>query len=300
MRVNIYTAHLWCGLLSACGAFQVKNEEPISSRGDEYGELAWGLVIDGHDADKGPHAYHGFTDALGSLNFVLEQAGDDDLTMELILDIHRHCCSMFHFRDHDQIPLSDWGPGCFKSMGCQARLDATETIPPSLVSIKIEPGGCPVLYALPKVMHNESEIMGGLQMILNTYNEASRLAPPQDKPQQTLILARFLKQLAWLHPFRDGNARLRTLIAQREIRHRGVGRGAFMYNNNRDVYFISDETYAAKIDEGIQMADLARETHQNPWTDHAHVKAHLDKFPSPGNCHEGGGWGSVAKTVASS
>jgi len=269
--------------------------------GDEFGELAWGLLIDGKDASGGSQAFgSSFQQPLDSLNFVLEQTVDDDLTIELILDIQRHCCSKFVLRGGHgggKSPLSDFGPGCFKSMGCQARQDAIATIPPSMISITIA-HYCPLLYAVPKVMHHNSEIVGDLTSILNTYHEASRSAPRQDKPQQTLILARFLKKFAWLHPFTDGNGRLRTLIAQREIRHRGLGRGAFMYNNNRDVFFISDEMYAAKIDEGIQMADLARETHQNPWTDEAHVKAHFDKFPSSGHCHDGGGWGSVAKIAS--
>jgi len=268
-------------------------DEQYSFEDEEFGKLMWGMVIDGKDATSGPHAYdkHGFQRVLESLDYVLKDTGNDDLTMSLIEDIHHRCCKGFSYRNSHMQPLADHGCDCFQSMECQARLDAIVTIPANFSSLRTDKSDCSLTCALPKKMIRE-EIQENFNIILDEYNEASKLAYHKGKKEKTLVLAKFLRQFAWLHPFKDGNGRFRTLMLQREIRHRNIARGAFMYNNNRDVFFITDEVYASKIEEGIQMASLALETNLNPWIDKEHVATHFNKFPTL-KCFEGGVWGSV-------
>ena len=138
----------------------------------------------------------------------------------------------------------------------------------------------PLRYVLTRVM-SATQIKGSLTMILEECNETSKSVPPEDKHQQTVVLAKFLKQLAWLHPGVHGNGRFRALLLHREIRHRGIGRVALMFNSNYDVYLITDEVYVAKMEEGIEMGDLAFKTDENPWIHSKHKKAHLKKVPRP-------------------
>jgi hypothetical protein len=259
----------------------------------DFGAVKWGLLIDGKDATKGPYAYDhsGFSTALESLDFVLHHTGSNDLTWELIINIHSRCCSAYDFRLSGMEPMSDFGCGCFQSMTCKSKEDAIASIPEDFLRA-FQGEGCQSKCYFPHEMASQ-EVKKNLFNILEQYNQDAKTVPHEDKKQQTLILARFLRRLAWLHPFQDGNGRFRTLMLQRELRHRDIAHGAFMYNNNRDIYFISNDVYAAKIEEGIKMASLALETNSNPWVIESHVKAHLDRFPSTAHCHEGGEWGSV-------
>lgn len=110
--------------------------------------------------------------------------------------------------------------------------------------------------------------------------------------QQLHALAKFMRAMAWLHPFTDANGRFRNLLMQREIKRLGLGCGAMMYNNNRDIYFTNTSTYARKIEEAISVANDAREAERasdrnkpavNPWLDPVRVARHGTRFPPPGN-----------------
>merc|ERR1712217_435339 len=137
---------------------------------------------------------------------------------------------------------------------------------------------------------NKTEIH--LTQILDDYNRKMKSTPRNFTQQRIAVIAEWLRQFAWLHPLQDGNGRVRTLLLQRELRYRGVAPGAFMFNNNRDIYFISPETYAAKIQEGSSMALLALKIHSNPWLNKSNVDAHFEHFPRK-RFHRGGDWGSA-------
>jgi len=287
-------------VVSSCLSLSLLQQRPDSAEANEttgqndFGTIQWGLVIDGKDAKNGPHAYGSeFDEVLESLDFVLHQTGNDDLTWQLLMDIHSHCCSKKHFRSYGWVPISDHGCECFDQMTSKDKDDVIRGIPNDfMVSFK------PTCH-LPSNKMSSEEIQAKLSQILEQYNKDAKMVPREDKKQQITAIAMFLRKLSWLHPFKDGNGRFRTLLLQRELRHRGVARGAFMYNNNRDVFFISTDTYAAKIEEGIKMASLALERKSNPWVNQSHVEAHFEQFPKK-TCHDEGTaesiprqWGSI-------
>jgi len=273
---------------------------------DEFGGLMWALAIDGKDAKLGPHAYDhcGFRLFLAQYTFALGEAGHNELSTEFILElVHRAGWDRqreYRVRKGDGhfglIPLNDHIPTCYEVMSCEARADVLATIPAEVLQIYNESNikavrhrigslfsqgdPCPIWFPTPRV-DVAYNISSTLRLLVANYTHSLRKQDSMNSEARILILANFLRSFAWMHPFADGNGRLRTIILQRELRRLGLGRGAFMYNNNRDVYFINDKTYAAKIREGIRMADIGMRTKVNPWLDAANVEKHLSDFPTP-------------------
>merc|ERR1719240_2037210 len=99
-----------------------------------------------------------------------------------------------------------------------------------------------------------------------------------EKTDQLDRLASFLKDYTFLHPWGNGNGRFRTLMLNHEVRRLGLGCGTFMYNNNKDLYFITKTLYRQKIEEGIEMYNKAMATGQSPWLDEAVVEKHKQRF----------------------
>merc|ERR1719161_2134735 len=91
-------------------------------------------------------------------------------------------------------------------------------------------------------------------------------------------LASFLKDYAFLHPWGNGNGRFRALMLNHEIRRLGLGCGSFMYNNNKDLYYITKKMYVEKIKEGIAAYNTAIATGKSPWTDEDVVEKHKARF----------------------
>lgn len=264
-----------------------------SSPVSEFENLEWALLIDGKDAQKGCNAYgHGFWPAFDALDLALQRFGNLELNLTLVEQLM--CCGTY--RGDKVVPLADFAPDCFRSMSCKTKKDIFADVLPELIHITSSEN-CPAEIALPA--HPTAK--NTLRDILDNYNVDMRKAMENsfDSWQEIvegkiLILTRFLRNLAWLHPLKNGNGRLRTILLQHEVRRCGLGRGAAMFNNNRDVFFINSSTYAAKIKEGIHMADKMFAEKQNPWLNKTNVEAHIRMFPTPSStCHEGGGWGSV-------
>eukprot|EP00747_Dinoflagellata_sp_TGD_P180481 gnl/TRDRNA2_/TRDRNA2_33014_c0_seq1.p1 gnl/TRDRNA2_/TRDRNA2_33014_c0~~gnl/TRDRNA2_/TRDRNA2_33014_c0_seq1.p1 ORF type:complete len:215 (-),score=26.37 gnl/TRDRNA2_/TRDRNA2_33014_c0_seq1:38-625(-) len=83
--------------------------------------------------------------------------------------------------------------------------------------------------------------------------------------QRIIALAWLLQNLAFIHPLGDENGRSRLLLLQYELRRAGIACGTMMYNNGKNVYFDTLDTFVYKIEEGIQMYDAAMSSGQNPW-----------------------------------
>merc|ERR1719161_2344645 len=98
------------------------------------------------------------------------------------------------------------------------------------------------------------------------------------KTEQLDRLASFLKDYTFLHPWGNGNGRFRALMLNHEVRRLGLGCGVFMYNNNKDLYFLTKKLYREKIEEGIEMYNQALATGQSPWLDDAVVLMHKQRF----------------------
>jgi hypothetical protein len=262
----------------------------------EFGESWWALAVDGKDAEAGRSAFGDFEPILKVYPVALgDDAGRADITMKFLSEYGR---TDFRICDGRESPMRNFGEQCFRALNCSERIAAVATVPAQVLDVS-RGGECSVEYALPRDNCNVivSEL---LEQLVANYTRTMQNIPPEQKDRRLMVLAQFLKSFAWVHPYPDGNGRTRTLILQHELRRLGLGRGAFMYNNNRDIYFIDDMTYVSKIKEGIRMAELGRKTKVNPWLDAANVEAHLRKFPplfKKGACHEGGGWGSTMKKV---
>lgn len=291
---------------------------PMSStstlRGTHAEPSHWPLVIDGKDASKGPNAYsdHGFDSVYDALPYVL--ADKRSPTLQVLLDIHDRCCP-YSFRSN-AIPMGDFMPQCFQSMDCAARNAAIAGVPEELLVIKWDAatGRCPIDIHL-RSFANTTQVRNELEILTERYEHSLKsLSPrdamavqgplPHDHPVLQ-VLSTFIRSIAWLHAFGDYNGRFRTLVLQHEIRRLGLGPGAFLYNNNRDIFFESSATYSAKIVEGVELAKKHWDSGVNPWLDTAVVKAHLTRFKPAGQiaggadgrmaekCHEGGVWGSI-------
>jgi hypothetical protein len=128
-----------------------------------------------------------------------------------------------------------------------------------------------------------------LRLLLDRYHASVRSASERaqkDKDEEALqgkklwALALLMRSLAWLHPFQQCNARVRTVLLQRELRHLQLGCGAMMYSNGPDLFFSTTAVYARKIVEGLKMAMLANQTGENPWLQEEHIQEHQTRFPS--------------------
>jgi hypothetical protein len=262
----------------------------------EFGDLEWALQIDGALADaRGCHALGPeFEKAFEALRYTLKELGSAEIGLEMIQKIN-DLSGHKGFRTFE-VPLGDHAPACFAGMSCDKKKEILQGLPTQLCAVQAT-SECSVQIIMPKKAEDlQGGVEGQLKSIINDYNNAMRHAVSSHSIKIS-ILALFLRSFAWLHPFGDHNGRARTILLQHEIRRHGLGRGAVMYNNNRDVYFISASTYAAKIEEGIHMADRMFAEKKNPWLDANNVKKYKEKFPHPGPaCHEGGDgdpWGSV-------
>jgi len=268
----------------------------------------WPLVIDGKDAKGGPFVYSdsGFDKVLyDGLPFMLADSRAPDAQM--LNELHAHCCEGFGMRGTNDVPLDDFAPACFQSMNCAQRRDAIEGVPEELLRVVWDSPGpsgrCPKEIHVRKSTSHE-QLRRQLDLLTETYTQSlSRLPatssgavvaqePLTAENPKLQALAAFLRGIAWLHPFLDGNGRFRTLLLQHEIRRLNFGPGAYMFNNNRDIFFESGAIYMAKIIEGIELAKEHWETGSNPWLDKEIVEKHLTRFQGP-QCHEGGDWGSV-------
>eukprot|EP00747_Dinoflagellata_sp_TGD_P143192 gnl/TRDRNA2_/TRDRNA2_176354_c0_seq5.p1 gnl/TRDRNA2_/TRDRNA2_176354_c0~~gnl/TRDRNA2_/TRDRNA2_176354_c0_seq5.p1 ORF type:complete len:423 (-),score=23.71 gnl/TRDRNA2_/TRDRNA2_176354_c0_seq5:480-1748(-) len=85
-------------------------------------------------------------------------------------------------------------------------------------------------------------------------------------------LAELLIRIAHLHPFCNGNGRMRTLILNRELVRLGY-HPSLMFDYNREIYYMTRDQVKTMIVEGLFMWEDAVRYNCTPWTDEA-VQAH--------------------------
>lgn len=103
---------------------------------------------------------------------------------------------------------------------------------------------------------------------------------PHQVDDLLILLARFLRSIAWIHPFTDCNGRTRVVLMQKELRRLGLACGAMMFNNNADIYVSTTDAYVDKLKEGMQVADRVLESYKKPWNENK-VATHVRNFPIP-------------------
>lgn len=249
--------------------------------------LQWVLAVDGKDAEKGPHGYDGdgFEDTLSTLPFVLSNT--EPLTPELAMRIHRSCCSALPWRTGGPMPMNGQYAACFTRMDCKDQEAALSGVPKEwTITTKGNQSGC--LENIKSFIPARKRVPLLLQGIFAYYAWDTKKLVQQNASFDAKLdrMAQMLRQVAWLHAFRNFNGRFRTLLLQREIRYLGLGSGAAMYNNNRDVFFMGLNTYKAKILEGIEMLDLSLEYGANAWLNLTNVQRHRERFPATVTCNE--------------
>jgi len=262
---------------------------------DQENVLFWGMILDGKDHTKGKHQYdwHGFGEAYKGLDFLMHTKPDDELNYEHLMKARHVCCD--NAEKGGKGAAYGWagtkanayeGP-VFRSYTC-AECDHMKAlladVPIDL--FKIKKGNNPNLNRSPKSCKEYSSVLlrpksvketqTRFQALIAAYNtDMNKLTEKEDK---MVRLASFLKDYAFLHPWGNGNGRFRALMLNREVRRLGLGCGTFMYNNNKDLYYITKKTYVEKIIEGLKMYNNAIATGESPWVNAAVVAEHKERF----------------------
>jgi len=254
-------------------------------------DLEWGMIIDGKDADRGPDAYtdplkdasdkDSFHDGpLNALRMVHKSTKVDSLhpnrhalSLKIVEKIHGECCAQYRkYRNSTHMGRT---LDCIPKIEDPAlRMKGTKGINKGYIKYQgaKQADGSYKSFTRGNPLPVEPE----LQKLIAQYNKNLKGASNSD--EKTVVLANFLRNLAWLHSWTGGNGRIRNLIMQREIRHLGLGCGAMMYNNNRDIFYLDDESYARKIHEGINMYQESESLKTNAWTVQANKDRHHKDF----------------------
>eukprot|EP00747_Dinoflagellata_sp_TGD_P184827 gnl/TRDRNA2_/TRDRNA2_40838_c0_seq2.p1 gnl/TRDRNA2_/TRDRNA2_40838_c0~~gnl/TRDRNA2_/TRDRNA2_40838_c0_seq2.p1 ORF type:complete len:335 (-),score=26.85 gnl/TRDRNA2_/TRDRNA2_40838_c0_seq2:167-1171(-) len=256
----------------------------------------WSYFIDGKDAAKGPKAY-GQT-YYDNMMVALKSLGDNELTTESFMALRDKTPGILNLRNTTcfgamcRVMLEL--PTCIRAMvNNSVKQEILADLPVGLVNVSYaNESQQGVIQEMSLNVMNDVTIRKHLDGIFRKYNSDlqhanththAQTGSVETKHQLLTSIARMLRSLAFLHPFIDGNGRIRLLVLQQEIRRLKLGCGAVMFNNNADIYFGTTETYVAKISEGIRMANKFDRTadFRNPWLEERARREHLERFPIP-------------------
>lgn len=224
----------------------------------DFGRTSWALFVDGKDAERGPEAYG--RDFVASMTRVWDYVQHDrsELDVERLLVLQSKACPEHQpIRTGDSYVMKEL-PSCTRVLPSASLEELLQDLPQDVVGVTRGADGR--VEALYTRRMESKEVIHHLNEIIDTY-KANLLSGRHQR-----ALAVLLRSLAWLHPFTNCNGRLRTLLLQRELRYLRLGCGASMYNNNADIYFAATNTYERKMEEGLEMARLALESGEGPWT----------------------------------
>merc|ERR1719161_586146 len=269
---------------------------------DQKNVLFWGMLLDGKDHTKGKHAYdwHGFQFAYQAMHLLLTTEPDEPLEYEHLLKARRIVEKASGRFGWAKTALDYEGPvfNSYTCLECKFMKALVDDVPQEFFRFsqgKNRNSGrsnasCPDykgVFLRPKPV---SETQQKLKELLSAYN--SDIEKLTTKKEKLVRLASYLKDFTFLHPWGNGNGRFRTMQLIHEVRRLGLGCGVFMYNNNKDLYFMLKKTYAEKIEEGIEMYERGMQTGTSPWLDADVVAKHKARFnpddimPGLSNCRK--------------
>jgi len=249
------------------------------------------MLLDGKDHVKGKDAYdwHGFDQAYKALKFLLQEKPEEPLAYPHLMKARHICCDHAEGRNFDWAGMTanNYEGPVFRSytcLECDHLKALIADVPKEFFKIKNgnnvnlarSPKGCKEfssVFLKPKTIENTQTQFKALLLAYNT--DVEKLTNKKDK---LVRLAYYLKDFAFLHPWGNGNGRFRTMQLIHEVRRLGLGCGTFMYNNNKDLYFLTKKTYIEKIQEGIAMYDKGVADGKSPWLNEDIVARHKARF----------------------
>lgn len=258
------------------------------SKSDECNldRIKWGMLIDGKDANLGEFAYgQSFSKHMQqALDLVLNMRNNEEISVQSIIDLQSSICGQ-PFRYPDQNYMFEL-PCLQKANNPELKRDILADLPPEIVDVHYledHEGRQTLDWVGIKNGLSRDDIKMYLKHIVDTYNDVGieKNSSYASSKEKLIALAKFLRSLAWLHPFADCNGRTRNLLLQKELRRLNLGCGAMMFNNNADIYVSTTTTYVAKMEEGLLILNRAMKSNSNPWTQDDVVKAHIGRFPIP-------------------
>jgi hypothetical protein len=259
------------------------------------GDLNWLSVIDGWAQAMGRDAFNGTDisknkgfntsgetgakgDFLHDQGLMLQQMidlGDAELSAASVRSVVRpyylllsdseqlFCLSNFDPRSDDHNPF----PECSRSLAP----DILKHQQPDLDSNLYDLHG----KRLPEPPEEDFRLRL-LQTYLDDYHsELSSLASNQHD-QKLRVVARLAWRFAWLHPFCDGNGRMRTLLLQRELCRLGY-HPVSLFDNNIELLYQTLPVFEEELIEAMFMWEDAYAFRCIPWTP-GRVENHRQKF----------------------
>lgn len=247
----------------------------------------WGVFVDGKDAadPRSPHIYdwdrNFFQKVSKTLSTVYaneeNNVGKKDLTIDQIERYRTMSYSDLEYGQPGDFAAREIMPDCTDKMDCKDVLSLLVHIPKTLYTSSHGDKSCPRgLMAAP---YEDKKSM--LKHILEHYNKKINKVKGEtqaEKEQLLDALVAFTRSFAFLHPYANGNGRLRNILLQREIRRLGLGCGTMMYNNNKDAFVDGHDRQVGKVREGIRMFNEAVKTDKNPWISPETIKMHKVNF----------------------
>lgn len=235
------------------------------------------MCLDGKDHAKGKHAYdsHEFSSVWKSLDYMLNTDPDKPLTVDMIHQGRELCCNMGGFGTAHGGGKVSLRP--YECLQCDHLKALIEDVPKEY--LKVTKGHrCGGMFSKFNFMHKSTEQVNTMleKALDKYYADVEKLT---DKDAKLNRLASFLRNdIVFIHPWRNGNGRFRAMMTQRELRRLNIACGAFMFNNNHDIYYMTTKTYFEKLKEGIEMYDRTIATGTSAWLNQTAVQEHRAKF----------------------
>jgi len=155
-----------------------------------------------------------------------------------------------------------------------------KTLPPSEVKKIMSTVQVVDEHYCPSRPFKVKEYEGTIMRLFDHYS--SKVESTLTRSEEIVAIAQLLQNLAFLHPLDDHNGRFRLVLLNYVLRKRNIACGAMMYNNNKNIYFETEEDYASRIEEGIGKYETAQESNflKNPWQSSDVQEVHTQRFPA--------------------
>lgn len=245
----------------------------------------WGVWIDGRDAVNGSLAYGERYDKL--------MANAYQLIMQRTMAPLRVQSSLTNADMTWLMRSIDAFPRDYRNPVCQENMKCLHVLPPHKVDGIMASVQSSVAdeCRLNQTLDNAT-VASMLAELTAEYNSQMSITPAHEALP---VIAKFMKNIAYLHPLNNRNGRFRLMLLQFELRRRGIACGTMMWNNNKNIYFETVEEYTLRIQEGIDAFNEAQSSGfvSNPWQGQDAVQRHLSRFPDTTNGTLEACWKSV-------